>query len=144
MIYLDTSVLVPLIVPEAVSEKARAWRDRLSATQRKELAVSAWTQTEFASAMGLKVRTGELTRNQADAALKLLHEELLQKVDLVEVTATDFRLAEAMLREFTSGLRACDALHLAIASRNEARLMAVLDKTLAKVAAWLGVAVASI
>jgi uncharacterized protein len=144
MIYLDTSVLVPLIVPEASSGKARVWRDRLSANQRKELTVSAWTLTEFASAMGLKVRTRELTRNQADAALTLLHEEVLPNVELVEATATDFRLAEAMLREFSAGLRAGDALHLAVAAGNEARMIAVLDKTLAKVAASLGLAVASI
>jgi predicted nucleic acid-binding protein len=144
MIYLDTSVLVPLIVPEASSGKARAWRERLSATQRKELAVSAWTLTEFASAMGLKARTRELTRNQGDAALTLLHEVVLPNIGLVEVTATDFRLAEAMLREFTAGLRAGDALHLAIAARKDVRSIAVFDKTLAKVAASLGLKVASI
>ncbi|MSQ59147.1 MAG: PIN domain-containing protein [Betaproteobacteria bacterium] len=134
MIYLDTSVLVPLIVPEAASVKARAWRASLGSQGEKELALSTWTITEFSSAIGLKVRNREITRGQGEAAIALLEETVLPHLSILEVTTTDFRLAESMLREFTLGLRAGDALHLAIASRRAVREIAALDHKLNKAA----------
>jgi predicted nucleic acid-binding protein len=53
MLYLDTSVLVPLFVAEPDSAAERDWfDDQLAQT----LAISDWSITEFASAMGIKVR----------------------------------------------------------------------------------------
>ena len=142
VIYLDTSVVVPLIVPESGSAKARAWRDRLNARQLREVALSAWTITEFASAIGLKIRQRELTQAQGDAALKIFHDLLVPSLTVLEPSATDFRLAETMLREFSLGQRAGDALHLAIAVRASARQFVALDRILCKAASAMGIAVA--
>ena len=115
MIYLDTSVIVPLIVPETTSSRARSWFDRLDFRNTKDLAVSAWVLTEFTSAMGIKVRNRDISGSQGEAARALLEDALLPNMTVVEVTPTDFRLAETMLREFSLGLRDGDALHLATA-----------------------------
>lgn len=144
MIYLDTSVVVPLIVPEPTSSRARSWFKRLDSRQTKELAVSAWVLTEFTSAMGIKVRNRELTRSQGEAAGALLEDALLPNVTVVEVTPTDFRLAETMLREFSLGLRAGDALHLATASRCAAQQFVCLDRKLCSVAEAMGLPVTPI
>jgi uncharacterized protein len=144
MIYLDTSVVVPLIVPETTSSRARSWFERLDSAQTKALAVSAWVLTEFTSAMGIKVRNREITRSQGEAARALLEDALLPNVSIIEVTPTDFRLAETMLREFSLGLRAGDALHLATASRCAAQQFVSLDRKLCNVAAALGLSVTRI
>ena len=50
MIYVDTSVLVALIVPEPHSAAVARWYAR----SRAELVSAAWCVTEFASALGIK------------------------------------------------------------------------------------------
>ena len=144
MIYLDTSVIVPLIVPETISSRARSWFDRLDLKSTKELALSAWALTEFTSAMGIKVRNREITSEQGKAARAFLEDALLPNMTVVEVTPTDFRLAETMLREFALGLRAGDALHLATASRCAAQQFVSLDRKLCRVAEALGLPVTPI
>lgn len=49
MVYLDTSVLVPLFVPEPASINVRRWFEQQGGIV---LAISDWTMTEFASALG--------------------------------------------------------------------------------------------
>lgn len=144
MIYLDTSAIVPLIVHETTSSRARSWRDNLDARQLQRLAISEWTRTEFTSAIGSKVRNRNLTRREGEAALALLEQSVLPNVMLVAATVTDFRLAEIILREFSLGLCAGDALHLATASRCAVELFVALDRTLARAATALGIPVARI
>ena len=50
--------------------------------------------------MGIKVRNRDITAAQGKAARALLESALLPNVTIVELTPTDFRLAEIMLREF--------------------------------------------
>ena len=94
--------------------------------------------------MGIKVRNRDITAEQGEAARALLEAVLLPKITIVEVTPTDFRLAETMLREFWLGLRAGDALHVATASRCEARQFISLDRKLCTVAEALGLSVTHI
>lgn len=144
MIYLDTSIVVPLIVPESGSTRARVWCDSLNARQLREVSLSTWTITEFASAIGLKIRQREITRTAGDGALKIFHDSLLPYLIVIEPVATDFRLAESMLREFSLGLRAGDALHLAIALRASVRQFVTLDRHLRKIALEIGLTVAPV
>jgi predicted nucleic acid-binding protein len=51
MFYLDTSFLVPYFVSEENSAQVEKF---LRAVKGEELVVSAWTATEFISALGLK------------------------------------------------------------------------------------------
>jgi hypothetical protein len=55
--YLDTSVLVAVLIAETHSESAKRW---LYAKGSQEVAASAWTRTELYSALALKVRTGRI------------------------------------------------------------------------------------
>ncbi len=144
MIYIDTSVLVPLIVHEATSNRARAWRDGLNGRQRRELVISTWGLAEFSSAMGLKVRSREISPVQARTALTMLEEIVVPGLEVLEVASTDFRMADTLLREFSLGLRAGDALHLATASRCNARLIVALDRKLTSAAVAIGMSVAEI
>lgn len=144
MIYLDTSVVVPLFVRETATPRVLAWRDTLVSLQANELTVSSWTVCEFTSAMGIKVRNRDISSENAEVARVLFESAFLPKIKIVEATPTDFRLAEIMLREFSLGLRAGDALHLAIASRCAAREFVSLDRTLCKVAEVVGLRVTRI
>ena len=141
MIYLDTSIVVPLIVAESGSAKARAWRDGLPTRQVRELMLSAWTITEFTSAISMKIRQREITRAEGEGALDIFHDLLMPRLNVLEPIPTDFRFAETMLREFSHGLRAGDALHLAIAVRASARQFVTLDRDLRKAASAMGLAV---
>lgn len=100
MIYLDTSAVVPLFIREAATPHVLAWGNAFISSRLSELAVSSWAVCESTSAMGIKVRNRDITAAQGKAARALLESALLPNVTIVELTPTDFRLAEIMLREF--------------------------------------------
>jgi predicted nucleic acid-binding protein len=112
MLYLDTCVLLAVLTPEVHTQVA--------------------TQ-----ALGLKVRTGALTNSQADAVLEAYQHTLVPALVMLEIEGRDFRHADACLRSWPSGLRAADALHLAIAVGRGATLCS-LDAGLVGVAKGLG------
>ena len=64
MTYGDTSMLVPLFVSEPGSRAVTNWY----AAEPGELVVTAWCATEYASALGLKQRTGAIDATQAQEA----------------------------------------------------------------------------
>jgi predicted nucleic acid-binding protein len=133
MLYLDTCVLLAVLLPEVHSE--RATRFLQDATD--PLAISPWTGTEVHSALGLKVRTGSLTRDQADRVLQAFEQELAPALVMQELLPVDFRHADACLRGWTTNLRAADALHLAVAAGRGACLCS-LDQPLVQAALQLG------
>jgi hypothetical protein len=59
VLYFDTSVILPLFVPEPTSKAVMAFVDGLPADQ---LTVSQWTMVEFASVLGRHVRGGRIDR----------------------------------------------------------------------------------
>ncbi len=129
MLYLDTSVLVPLFVPEPLSEPVRAWFD-VQATAGATLAISAWTLTEFASAMGIKVRDKGLKPEQAQTACALMRKLQLDSLRVFTPTRSAFERAAEYLAQHALGLRAGDALHLAIAQSENADCFYTLDRRL--------------
>ena len=56
MVYVDTSVLVPLFLNEPHSAAASDWYAR----EKSELVAAAWCVPEFASSLGIKQRTGAI------------------------------------------------------------------------------------
>ena len=60
-IYVDTSALVALVVNEPRSTAVADWYARA----KGELVSAVWCVTEFASALGIKQRTGQLDQEQA-------------------------------------------------------------------------------
>jgi hypothetical protein len=133
MLYLDTCVLLAVLLPEVHSERATRFLQKAT----DPLAISPWTGTEVHSALGVRVRTGSLTLDQADRVLQVFDQELAPALVMLELQPVDFRHADACLRGWTTNLRAADALHLAVAAGRGACLCS-LDRPLVQAALQLG------
>jgi predicted nucleic acid-binding protein len=136
MIYLDTSVAVPLFVHEAHSATVDAWFE----SNTEALVASDWIRTEFASALALKQRRGEITAAQARGAWEGFESLCAAGLKLAPVSRQAFDKAASLARVSNSGLRAGDALHLAVALETGAARIATLDAVLAANAGRHGLA----
>ena len=108
MFYFDTSFLVPLILPEATSERIASFIRKLDVEQ---FAVSHWTRVEFSSLIAREVRVGGLevqAAMQADGRFEALVDGSFA---VLTPNAEDFNLAKHYLGKFETGLRAGDALY---------------------------------
>jgi hypothetical protein len=140
MLYFDTSFLVPLILPEATSDKVTKFIRALPAEQ---LTVSHWTRVEFSSLLAREVRMGGLDGQAAHAADAQFESIVAESFVVLLPDADDFDLARKLLGNRASGLRAGDALHLAIAKNRRAAAIYSLDKTLLKAGKLLGLPVSA-
>ena len=133
MFYLETSVLVSALTREP---QTLAWLADERTTPR---VVSAWSLAELSSALSIKLRQGHLTNEERTAALA---EYGLMTDDgrlALAVTDSDFKLAAQFCDRHDLGLRAADALHLAIAYRVGTTLC-TRDRRQAEAGAALGIA----
>ena len=128
MLYVDTSVLVALCTHEGKTADVVKWY----ANCTQELASAAWCVTEFASALGLKQRTGQLTEEQAKTAWMQFERMCANDLQLLPVEVMTFHRAAMLTMDAAAGLRAGDALHLACAMQAKAQGMVTLDVVLAK------------
>ena len=128
MLYVDTSVLVALCTNEAKTADVIKWY----AACTDELVSAAWCVTEFASALGLKQRTGQLTEAQAQTAWLQFERICANDLQLLPVQALTFHKAATLTMDASAGLRAGDALHLACAIEAKARGMVTLDAVLTR------------
>lgn len=135
-LYVDTSVLVSALTNETESELALQW---LAESETTDLSISDWTITEFASALSAKLRAKTLAEDHRAAALAAFARMSEENLTVLSVTREDFRVAARFTDQAGLGLRAGDALHVAICSRNGATLC-TLDRVLANAAPRLGVA----
>ena len=123
MIYLDTSVAVSLLVPEPKTADVKTWFAGLN-----DVAVgSDWLISEFASAISIKMRARELTESAARSVrteFKALQEGGLR---MLPVSRAAFQKAAELATQHKHGLRAGDALHLAVALEIGANSIATLD-----------------
>jgi predicted nucleic acid-binding protein len=133
VIYLDTSLLLPVYVPEAQSQTANEILESDGA-----LYVSDVTVAEFLVGLARKVKLEELTPDQA-AGARALFEQHLRDGLLVRVAAHALQSEEAGQLAFRSTvlLRALDALHLSWAMKLEATL-ATFDRRLSEAARAFG------
>jgi predicted nucleic acid-binding protein len=134
--YLDTSVVVSALSNE---ERTVAVQDWLAAQAPGTLQISEWVITEFSSAMALKLRTGQFEPQHRAECLAEFAQLVEESLFVLPVTSNDFRAAARYVDRPESGLRAGDALHLAVCAHRGTRLV-TLDKTLATVATNIGVA----
>ncbi len=125
MRYFDTSFLAPLILREATSERIAEFTEDLPGG---DLVVSHWTRVEFASLLAREVRIGGLGAAAARGASSRF-ETMVERsfVDLVP-NRNDFDRASDWLGHSDTGLRAGDALHLAVAGNRGADAIYSLDK----------------
>ena len=140
MLYLDTSLLVPLFVPEPDSTAVRGW---FNVRADESLAISEWTLTEFASAMSIKVRDKKLKPDQARDACALLEKLAADSLKVFTPARRDYGKAVEYLGQHALGLRAGDALHLAVAQNEGADCLYTLDRRLIEAGRKLRLKVAS-
>jgi len=134
VIYLDTSVVVALLTPEERSSLALAWL----AQCRQPLISSDWLITETHSALGLKQRHHGLTAQSRQAAAEQFERLLQSGLELRSLDRARFRQAAELLHDPSLGLRAGDALHLAVALHSRCTQLASFDARMQQAAASLG------
>ncbi len=128
MLYVDTSVLVALCTHEEKTAAVLRWYGAC----KDELASATWCVTEFASALGLKQRTAQLSQEQARSAWLQFERMCANDLQLLPLEPQTFHEAALLTLDVTTGLRAGDALHLACALAHKARAMVTLDALLAR------------
>jgi uncharacterized protein len=135
MIYCDTSLIVAGLSNEPMTKAVQAW---LTAQSSDSLCVSHWVVTEFSSAVSLKLRRGDLDSASRAQMLSSWHTVLQDHIVLTSVPDQAFDLAARFCDRDDLGLRAGDALHLAVASLGGHQL-ATLDTILDSAALAVGV-----
>jgi uncharacterized protein len=128
MRYLDASLLVAALTKEAETERMHIW---LGEQAKDTLHISDWVMAEFYSALSMKLRMGQLAieeRAASLAAFKILAKESLRNLSVEKM---HFERAAQYATQYELGLRAGDALHLAIAGACGAEIC-TLDKRLAQ------------
>jgi predicted nucleic acid-binding protein len=134
LIYLDTSVVVALLTPEVRSALALDWFERC----RDTLISSDWLITETHSALGIKQRQHGLSQDARAAAAEHFERLLQGGVELRSLDRGRFRHAAELLQDPGLGLRAGDALHLAVALHSRCSHLASFDGRMQQAAAVLG------
>jgi predicted nucleic acid-binding protein len=119
MVYIDTSLLVAALTAEPMTGHVQQW---LANQEAGELTISSWTVTELSSAFSIKIRTGHLTRNQRDTALSAFRKITSDSFEVFSVLPVHFHTAANFSDQSELGLRAGDALHLAVATERRAAI----------------------
>jgi predicted nucleic acid-binding protein len=138
--YFDTSFLAPLILDEATSGAVERFLADLPAGS---LAVSHWTRVEFSSLLAREVRMGGLELRQAQEADRQFEAIIEESFVVWLPSADDFNLAKQFLGRRRTGLRAGDALHLAVGANHGADPICSFDKTLLEAGETLGLPVSA-
>ena len=134
-LYLDTSLVVTALVTEPSSEAIVQWLDR---NRAHRFVVSDWVIAEFSAALCSKLRSRQISADAQEHALAALSDLISGEFECLQVSREQFRQAAAFANRSFVGLRAGDALHLAIASSNAIKLC-TRDRLQAEAGAGLGV-----
>jgi len=135
-LYLDASVLVSLFRLDSHTDRAAT----IVAEADTAAIVSDFARAEFASVMGRLARTGALTPEAIQVAFLNFDAWTSAVPQRANVLAIDMAECEALLRRLDLGLRAPDALHIAMAKRLSATLV-TFDNHMAMSARALGLEV---
>ncbi|SEG61517.1 Predicted nucleic acid-binding protein, contains PIN domain [Bosea lathyri] len=133
-IYIDTSVLVSALTEEAETTRTQQW---LHDQEPDTLLISEWVASEFSAALSIKVRNRKIEADMRDRALTAFRRLSAEVFEVLPVRSLHFQRSAHFADQDALGLRAGDALHLAIASDCEA-LLCTLDRRLAEAGLRLG------
>jgi predicted nucleic acid-binding protein len=133
--YLDTSVVVAALTEETASRRVDGWLGRLAP---HDAAISEWVIAEFSAALSIKVRNRQISVAHHDQALDAFRRMIAETFRLLSVQGHHFRTAARFADDYKAGLRAGDALHLAIAGDEGATLVS-LDQRQSQAGRALGV-----
>ena len=134
MIYVDTSVLVAAFTNEAATDRTIAYL-KLASTG---LVISWLVETEFSAALSIKLRRGDIDVAERNIALREFRRYVKATLTICHVRRRHFISASDYADMHLTGLRAGDAIHLAIAADVGASLC-TLDHQLAQAGSQLGV-----
>lgn len=130
--YIDTSILAAYYCPEPLSLIAEKTLKNCAPV------ISDLTETELASAVSKKVRGRELSFPDAQKILTLFQSHLEDGFfKKIAIQPQHFALANSWIKQFITPLRTLDALHLAVAAKQNLPLITG-DKSLAQAAKKLG------
>ena len=135
MLYLDTSLLVATLTDEIKTADAQGW---LAKQPLASLAISDWVVAELSAALSIKLRTGQITLPYRANALATFAQLTARSFEVWTISGPQFHAAAKYADQYTHGLRAGDALHLAISADHGATLC-TLDRQLAQAGNALGV-----
>lgn len=124
-VYLDTSALAKLYLPEVGSDDVEE-----ALLGRRDVIVSDLAVTELTSAVARRVRAGDLGAAEARRIYRQVSSDLAAgEFRHAEITAGAHREAERLLMGVGRRvlLRAADALHLAMAGLLGARVLVTFD-----------------
>jgi predicted nucleic acid-binding protein len=140
MLYFDTSFLTPAFRKEATSSSIELFLQRQNVG---DLAISHWVRIEFTSILARDVRMG-LMETETAIDLDRQFEIAVEKTfNVILPDVNDFDLCKRYLQYFQAGLRAGDAMHLAVAANHGAEKFYTLDKKLLRAGKLLGLPVAA-
>lgn len=129
-IYLDTSVLAPIYVPETFTEEILVYLSEITT----KIYISRLTETELYSAIAMKLRTKKISKIQSVEVIDSFQEDLDTLVyEKAYISDEMFKKAINFLSSHKTNLRTLDALHLACAFVINANLVTA-DRDLAKAA----------
>jgi predicted nucleic acid-binding protein len=100
--------------------------------------ISDWVVTEFASALSVKIRMNRLSVEDRAKAVSLFTRLKAESLTVVPIRREHFVTAARFADQYALGLRAGDALHIAVAAEQGATIC-TLDTRLADAATALGV-----
>jgi uncharacterized protein len=127
MVYLETSFIVPLVLPDDSSNDIERF---LLSLPTGSLLVSHWSRVEFASLLGHLNRASEMNSLHCSEAMKMFEQILKDSFQVVTPDITDLNLATEILEGFYIDLNASEALHLAVARNNNVESFLTLNEKL--------------
>jgi len=134
-LYLDTSLLVAALTREAKTARVQSW---LGSRAADELAISDWVGAELSAALSVKLRLGQISDDHRADVLAIFARLASESFVTLPITSLHFRAASRLADQYAPGLRAGDALHLAICADHGATLC-TLDRRLGEAGPELGV-----
>jgi len=93
--------------------------------------ISDWVIAEFSAALSVKLRRGDITPGDRAGALGKFTELTEGSIEIFAVSSAHFRMAAQFADQYAIGLRAADALHLAICASHGATLCTLDQRLLA-------------